>query len=130
MTDTDTPERELIERLREPDTHDPAYPFRWRCYCDEGSPHDNVQDDDKLKAADTIEALLSKQAELEEAGMLAWAALGFYRDNMPPEAVERFQELFDIIAPLKTAPNRSVRVGDLTDDEIEAIRNAKPRSTE
>jgi hypothetical protein len=67
MTDTDTPERELIERLREPDTHDPACPFRLRCYCDEGSPHDNVQDDDKLEAADTIEALLSRVDKLEEA---------------------------------------------------------------
>jgi hypothetical protein len=47
----------LVERLREPDSHDPSCPFLHHCYCD-GAPHDNVQDDDKLEAAALIEELV------------------------------------------------------------------------
>lgn len=34
--------RDLIERLRAPDRHDPACPFKKHCYCDDGAPHDSA----------------------------------------------------------------------------------------
>ena len=51
----------LVERLREPDWHDPKCPFDDRCYCaaNDGDPppHDRWHHPDALEAADAIEAL-------------------------------------------------------------------------
>lgn len=47
---------DIIDRLREPDFHDPACPFRDRCYCDDAK-HDRVQDPIALEAAASIERL-------------------------------------------------------------------------
>lgn len=55
---------DLVGRLREPDSHDPACPFRDRCYCDSAASHDNVMDDLKLDAADLIQSLSDRIAVL------------------------------------------------------------------
>lgn len=55
-----------------------------------------------LDAANAITALQRRLAEVEGAAMEAWAALGFYRDDMPPDAVTRFQELLDRIHPTRS----------------------------
>lgn len=41
--------------------------------------------------------------KLDELHSNIFAAIGFYRDHMPPEAVKRFQELGDEVAELKRA---------------------------
>jgi hypothetical protein len=56
----------IVERLREPDWHDPACPFRQHCYCDDGVPHDRVRHPHAPTAADTIEALLDTLKDFAE----------------------------------------------------------------
>jgi hypothetical protein len=58
---------DLVARLREPDYHDPACPYKTYCYCgdDENpSPHDKVRHPNALEAADRIEALEAQVARL------------------------------------------------------------------
>lgn len=53
---------DIVERLLEPDRHDPQCPFKAHCYCDDGAPHDTVSHPLAREAADTITAL---RAEVE-----------------------------------------------------------------
>ena len=67
----------LVERLREPDWHDPACPFQDRCYCGDDSelpPHDRVRDPLRLEAASTIEALTAERDEARSEGYEAGTA--------------------------------------------------------
>lgn len=60
----------LVERLREPDWHNPNCPFDKHCYCgdDENpSPHDKVRHPDGLEAADFIDTQAARILELEGA---------------------------------------------------------------
>ena len=41
-----------VDRLLEPDWHDPACPFLKHCYCDDGAPHDAVRHPLAREAAD------------------------------------------------------------------------------
>ena len=47
---------DIVERLLEPDRHDPKCPFKNHCYCD-GAPHDTVSHPLAAEAAGTILAL-------------------------------------------------------------------------
>lgn len=47
----------IVERLLEPDSHDPACPFQRHCYCD-GTPHDQVSHPLASEAAAVITELL------------------------------------------------------------------------
>jgi hypothetical protein len=65
---SDTPT--LVERLLEPDWHDPACPFRARCYCgDDGTPppHDRVIHPLAREAANRIEALEAALRHIRDA---------------------------------------------------------------
>lgn len=60
---------DLIERLRQPDWHDPECPFKVHCHCggdDEPPPHDHVRHPDAIEAADRIEALEKALREIIE----------------------------------------------------------------
>ena len=57
----------LVERLREPDWHDPACPWKVHCYCGEDGelpPHDRVRHPHALEAAARIEDLERKMEEI------------------------------------------------------------------
>lgn len=51
---------DLLDRLLEPDWHDPACPFRNHCYCDDGAPHDAVRHPLAREAADEIASLRAR----------------------------------------------------------------------
>lgn len=59
---------DIVERLLEPDWHDPACPFKMHCYCDDGAPHDKVSHPLALEAASTITALRERVKVLEADG--------------------------------------------------------------
>ncbi len=66
MADTD----DLEQRLREPDWHDPACPFKTHCYCGsdgELPPHDRVRHPLAIKAADELARLRAENERLREA---------------------------------------------------------------
>lgn len=66
---------DIVDRLREPDRHDPKCPFKTHCYCDDGAPHDIVQHPYAIEAADEINALreqVSRAQEIfEQIGIIA-----------------------------------------------------------
>lgn len=55
MTTPDTDRARIVERLREPDYHDPACPFKKHCYCDDEGSHDRVSHPQALELAALIE---------------------------------------------------------------------------
>lgn len=61
---------DLIDRLLEPDWHDPACPFLKHCYCDDGAPHDAVRHPLAREAADEIASLRARVEALRKADWL------------------------------------------------------------
>ena len=57
----------IVERLLEPDRHDPECPFKNHCYCD-GAPHDTVSHPLAAEAAGAILAL-RKEVEVARAAL-------------------------------------------------------------
>lgn len=72
---------DIVERLLEPDRHDPKCPFKNHCYCDGDAHHDTVSHPLAAEAAETILAL---RTSLEMAA-------------------ERFQEITQITAGCATS---------------------------
>lgn len=58
---------QLVERLLESDWHDPECPFKERCYCEDGAPHDRVMHPLAIQAATAITDLEALVGELGEA---------------------------------------------------------------
>ena len=58
---------DIVDRLLEPDWHDPACPFLKHCYCDDGAPHDAVRHPLAREAADEIASLRARVEWLEAA---------------------------------------------------------------
>ena len=66
--------KDLIDRLLEPDWHDPACPFRKHCYCDDGAPHDAVRHPLAREAAEEIASLRARVEAAEGAlvDLMSW----------------------------------------------------------
>lgn len=66
-------------------------------------PDEPCSYDYEVDAYNVAETIAKEIERLREAGGLLWAALGFYRDDMPAEAVKRFQEIAEQLHPARTA---------------------------